>query len=341
MDYVEDKGDWDYKNCTFQEAPKELLLYNPDLVVMDWMYDAENTHEGDPIFKALYENDFVPVIVFSAIASTISDDVVSIAEGNPMIEILPKGDEQVVIDKIEQWEPYIQAVKESKKELNSSLLLSAKAMAYYFSINNLDVDIVKYMLRKRIQSAFPKDEEDFFPPAWMEYEYPPISKTLMAADILRKNNNNNCSSIAKATQYCVVLTPSCDMARAKPNKKILVAECKAAKDLYYSSGNMPSGEELHNLVTRYIHTGYNYAKVPLPELPTKIPYMTIDLKSLSLIDLADIALDEQAKEEKAYFRVASMSSPFRESVMWAHMINSCRPGMPDRDVTTWVNNIIL
>lgn len=343
IDYVEEKEGWSYKNSTFKEAPGDLTMYDPDLVVMDWMYDAESTDEGDPIFKAIYERDFVPTIVFSAIASTISDEVTSIAEDNPMIEIMSKGDEQVVINKIEQWEPYILAVKQSKKELNCSLLCSARAMAYYFYISNTDVDVVKYMLRKRIQNYFPQVEIDgpkTKPPAWIEYEYPPMCKSLMVADILRKNDGDT-SPVAKAKKYYVVLTPSCDMERGKPDDYILVAKCEGAGSLYNKAdGEESDVEKIKGDVTRYINTGYNYAKVPLPELPQKIPYMTVNLKSVEQIKLGDIALDEKTAEGKEFYRVSSLSSPFRENLVWAHMINSCRPGMPERDVDTWVKSIV-
>ena len=341
IDYVEEKEGWEYKNSTFKEAPGDLTMFAPDLVVMDWMYDAENLDEGAPIFRAIYEHDFIPTIVFSAIAPTISGEVTKIAEDNPMIEILSKGDEQVVIKKIEQWEPYILAVKQSRKELNSSLLNSARAMAYYFNIADIDVEVVKYMLRKRIENFFPQIEDcesSTTPPAWVEYEYPPICKTLMVADILRKNDGDN-SLVAKAKKYYVVFTPSCDMERGKATDDILLAQCESAGSLYKNSGEEIDLESAKLEVKRYINTGYNYAKVPLPELPQKIPYMTVNLKKLELVKLGDVALDEKSIDGKNYYRIASLSSPFRENLVWAHMINSCRPGMPNRDVDTWVVGI--
>ena len=44
---------------------------NPEIIIMDWMYDAEAIHEGEPIFQNVYENNFIPVIIFSAVAETI------------------------------------------------------------------------------------------------------------------------------------------------------------------------------------------------------------------------------------------------------------------------------
>lgn len=78
----------------------------------------------------------------------------------------------------------------------------------------------------------------------------------------------------------------------------------------------------------------------LPELPNKIPYMTIDLKSIRSILIGEIALSEkEIDKDKKYYRVASVNSPFREQIVWAHMINSCRPGMPERNMNEWAEGI--
>ena len=76
---------------------------------MDWMYDAEEIDKGEPIFKEIYENEFRPTIIFSAVAKTI--DMPDFIMNTPLIEIVPKGDEQVVIGKIEEWMPYIMAIR--------------------------------------------------------------------------------------------------------------------------------------------------------------------------------------------------------------------------------------
>lgn len=128
--------------------------------------------------------------------------------------------------------------------------------------------------------------------------------------------------------------------RAKLDTYILVAKCENAGSLYKTTAETPDRDNVKRDVKKYINTGYNYAKVPLPELPQKIPYMTVNLKSIERLQLSQIALDEKEADGKDYYRVASLSSPFRENVVWAHMINSCRPGMPDRDVDAWVDSIV-
>lgn len=91
---------------------------------------------------------------------------------------------------------------------------------------------------------------------------------------------------------------------------------------------------------RALNTGYNASKVALPQLPNKIPYMTIDLKSIKQATIREIALSEkEINENTKYYRVASVNSPFREQIVWAHMINSCRPGMPERNMDEWAEGI--
>ena len=52
------------------------------------------------------------------------------------------------------------------------------------------------------------------------------------------------------------------------------------------------------------------------------------------------AVESIKPEQHDYFRVASVDSPFREQIVWAYMINSCRPGMPDRNMDLWAKELM-
>ena len=171
----------------------------------------------------------------------------------------------------------------------------------------------------------------------------------MVADIIRTcSDTTNVYDVGRPEEYSIILTPSCDMARARNGSIILVAKCKAAN--MFSDEAKVNEEDLQNediLASKKqkliysLNAGYNHSKVALPLLPNKIPYMTIDLRKLEQIRIGDIAKSEKTiKKGNKYYRVASVSSPFREQIVWAYMINSCRPGMPDRDMTTWAEGII-
>ena len=72
-----------------------------------------------------------------------------------------------------------------------------------------------------------------------------------------------------------------------------------------------------------------------------IPYMTVDLKKIELVKIDEIAPDKPLlTDDKRYYRVASICSPFREQIAWAHLQNSCRPGVPDRNMELWAKEIL-
>jgi CTP synthase len=78
--------------------------------------------------------------------------------------------------------------------------------------------------------------------------------------------------------------------------------------------------------------------VPFPALRDKVPTMMADMKDLELIPIADIDAAEPGTSK--YFRVAGLDSPFREEISWAYMQNACRPGMPERELEPWRNEIM-
>lgn len=347
-DYAEDH-DWQFEKCEFVHANEKIAIFDPELIVMDWMYDAEAIDEGLSIFNNVYSDNFRPVIIFSAVASTI--ELPEDMKNTPLVEIIPKGDEEIVIERINAWKPYITAVRNLKVDLNQSLLSSVQAIDNFLKMETPPgEDVIKYMLNKRTTYYFDKEYIGEEPPAWIQYEYPPIQKSLLVADILRVySEKTNISAPGYPEEYRIVLTPSCDMARAKPGQTILVAKCTEAID--FSDGiKLGENEAIESKgaqnkiekISRFLNTGYNYSRVALPELPNKIPYLTINLKSIEQISLDEIAISEKAlNTTKKYFRVASIVSPFREQIVWAHMINSCRPGMPERDIKAWAKGILL
>ena len=98
-DHAVDNG-WECQICDFDAANDVIALFDPEIIVMDWMYDADEVDKGEEIFSLIYHTRFRPIIIFSAIAETIDlpDDI----RDTPLINILSKGDEEQVIKRIEQ-----------------------------------------------------------------------------------------------------------------------------------------------------------------------------------------------------------------------------------------------
>ena len=66
----------------------------------------------------------------------------------------------------------------------------------------------------------------------------------------------------------------------------------------------------------------------LPSLGEIIPNLLADLKNYHLIP---------ANQMENYERIASIDSPFREQLSWVFISVAGRPGMPDRDFSTWAS----
>jgi hypothetical protein len=69
------------------------------------------------------------------------------------------------------------------------------------------------------------------------------------------------------------------------------------------------------------------------ELINIIPHMACDLKSIETIKFDSIG------KGKDYERILSIDSPFRESLIWSFLQINGRPGLPDRDIDIWINDI--
>ena len=66
--------------------------------------------------------------------------------------------------------------------------------------------------------------------------------------------------------------------------------------------------------------------------------MVANLKNLAVIRYDSIGGLDSA--QRNFERVASIDSPFREQVAWAFLTTVARPGMPERDLDLWAEEIV-
>ena len=53
-----------------------------------------------------------------------------------------------------------------------------------------------------------------------------------------------------------------------------------------------------------------------------------------------VGFDDIFGDKQRFERVASIDSPFREQIAWAHMQIASRPALPDRELNSWVEEIL-
>lgn len=344
MDFADEEG-WD-KDCQgFEDWEKAINEFKPDIVILDWMEDADNPKRGKSILDTVWRNQFRPIIIFSAVASTIILNAEM--RENPLITVISKGDEEIVVDKLKEWSKYVPAIRDLKENMNNALIDALKAINMFKSMSYPGDSVVKYMITKRAGNYFNRNFDIENPPAWIQYIYPPMDEDFLVCDVIRTvSAESDLTKPGAPDEYRVILSPSCDMAN-RTELHILIAKCVSKEkfsDIRLGDSetfDSRKGKEKVDRVSKLLNQGYSGAKVSIPEIPGVLPYLTVDLKNLEQIALQDIAVSYNGiQEQHKYFRVASIDSPFREQIVWAHMLNSCRPGVPNRDTKTWAEGVL-
>jgi CTP synthase len=179
-------------------------------------------------------------------------------------------------------------------------------------------------------------DELLFP--WEQYIVPPLEQDLLNGDLLRLKDGDP----MVASSYRAVLSPSCDLVRhdGKPKiGEILVGQCVAlasfftAARLRKADGRETLKKQLLTMLTQAQTNGYCL----LPAYPGLWPDMAIKLREIGFIAFSDV-FGEEGKER--FLRIASVDSPFREQISWAHMQIASRPGLPDRQLENWADSIL-
>jgi len=340
LGHCEEKG-WACKLLSsFDEFEASLEESDPDVIVLDWKEDASGDLKGDQVLEKIWTKGFKPVIIFSAIAWSITlDDKYN---SSNLIRVQSKGDEKPVIEYLDSIQPFVPVITGLKTEFNGALIQALNSIEMMRKAQPIEPNVMRYVFAKRVSTYFDKECGDTALPPWIQYIYPPIAESLCVCDIIRSIPTDRCISKAgEAQEYMLILTPSCDMAQDKVSHA-LCAKCNSKTEFHkFDTRANPSKGQLNRIVS-YLNAGYNSSLVSLPGIPETLPYMTVDLKKVGLFPIEQIALNESKVEpqQHKYCRVASVDSPFREQIVWAHMINSCRPGMPNRDMDLWAKELM-
>lgn len=332
---------WEVETISFDDFEAQLEKFMPDVVVLDWKDDAANAVKGDQVFEQIWTNGFRPIIVFSAIANTIElDDKYRTSN---LIQLQPKGDEQPVIDYLDKICAFAPVISNIKDEFNDALIQALNSIEMMSKAAPLSENVMRYVFAKRVSTYFDEECGDDAPPAWVQYTYPAITKTLCVSDVIRSIPADIASldNPGQPEEYSIILTPSCDMAQSNVTHA-LCAKCYSKNNYHgFTINGEPSPNQIKRVVS-YLNTGYNNSLVSLPSIPHVTPYLTVDLKKVDLYPIEQIALQkEEISGHHKYCRIASIDSPFREQIVWAHMINACRPGMPNRDMNLWAKELML
>ena len=331
------------QKCTinFEEGKESIRSFRPDIIVLDiWKGSIRDSEpEGSTIFATIWAEQFCPIIVYSA----DSEEVDRVNRNNhPLVTGVTKGSDSDVrvLETVRNFEPYIAAVKEGEENIRIAFFRTMRDVApdafRHYEHQEQRSDSILRASRRRVAALMdePLSEDGDLAP-WEQYLCPPVSKDLQLGDVIKISKGSSDDPDA----FRLVLTPSCDLVsstgRPPKVKEVLVAKCCSIKDGLQRIGiNRNFKQELskHPIFTQ----GYSGPIVLLPSLRGRIPAMAANLRNLELVPVGKIIPGEYAE----YYIVASIDSPFRELVSWAYLQISCRPGLPDRNIQGWRQEVV-
>lgn len=315
----------------FSEAEGRIKAFQPDVIILDLFVGRPQDREaaGVDTLSIVWRDHFCPVVVYSADPSIIDDS-------HPFIKTIKKGSgsEQQAVEAIREFQPVADRLSYVQEEARKAFSIALREVSPYAPTGDDTVDVVHQAARRRLAASL--DHPVVMGRqlnAWEQYVFPPVSSDIQLGDILRLKEGDQ-----DPQNYRVVLTPSCDLVRSnKRNAKVenvLVAQCFPVAEVPSMIG---LGGELSKAVSKsqfreILSVGYGRSLILFPALDQHIPSMAANLKKLQLIPLEDV--------DAQYEVVASVDSPFRETIAWAYVQTAARPGLPDRNIESWQKEIV-
>ena len=297
--------------------------------------------KGQQVWEMIWDKKLMPVIIHTGGECDLDPPI---PEDNPFVTCITKGSnsDQQVANYIASLRPQILALREVTEEFNKAIHNVLKHTSpLVWQVTENDEQLRSQMLvrsaRRRLAAMMDLNtmSGDQRLMSWEQYVYPSLGDSLLTGDVLRVSSGSG----EDPENFRLVLTPSCDTQLTASGKckveAVLVSKCTHIKS-YFDVCKIKKGKALDDLPTR-LSEPQQGGFIPLPAYEKKIPLMAADLRKFELITLDDISA--YGKTGKTYERVASIDSPFREYISWAHMTIAGRPGLPERDLRKWAEEI--
>lgn len=330
---------------SFDRAVELINSFKPDIVVLDLLRASptgELIDDGLGPLEIIWESRFGPVIVYSAEPERVRLQLPKIA-AHPLVRLIQKGQgsETEIVDSLRELRVHVEVLDEIMDSMQSEARIALREVAPVVWDNQAMVKDIRVTVerasKRRLAASFDLalDTDSKMHP-WEQYVFPPLGSDPMLGDLLRTHGTDWDNPSA----YRVVLTPSCDLVSSehRPPKveRVLLARCISWED-GLSSLNLRNAkvQTIRNRLPSLLNRGFQEAAIPLPGLKHVIPTMLVDVRALELAPIDHIGIGSDCK----FQRVASLDSPFRELVSWAYLQTAGRPGLPDRDVDSWVSDV--
>ena len=316
---------------TFPHVKDALEEFQPHMAIVDRIEGDPPEHKnmGRFVVDEIWHHRFCPIIIYTAFPDDERDE----KEAHPLVRHATKGANFAPFQAaVNVLSPHANAIKTAEDHIHQQFSFAMRDVALYAStVCATQVEFDQAVIRHgRRRVAALMDQSTLGPlSSWEQYLHPPVSEDTKLGDIIRSKDGNPDDPAA----FRLVLTPSCDMVAGQGARTdtILVARCVPNEAALKALGMETA--KASTVKTHLLTAGYRDGMLPLPALKGRIPSMMADLKKLELLPRGDIGI------EKAYERIASIDSPFRELIAWAYLTVACRPAVPVRDFDAWADEV--
>ena len=324
----------EWRQVAFEQAALAIEEFVPELIVLDVFSGsplAENATGRDRL-DDIWHRCFRPVIVYSADPDVISEDHY---RQHPFIKLVKKGrgSDSEVVGAIQEFMPLTELLGDARRRIEDEFSKALRDVAPLAAASGGDLaHVVERAARRRVAALVDETgPSGDAVAAWEQYVFPPVTDGIRQGDVLCDDAG------AEPSHYRIVLTPSCDLVtspgRSPKVNCVLLARCvdlsQALNGFGIGGGKSKKGRDR---LRRMLNAGVEGHLVLLPPLADRIPSMAADLRRLELVRFEEI--------RKAFRVVASVDSPFREAIVWAYVRSTGRPGLPERDVDSWVDAVV-
>lgn len=287
FDHCNDKH-WDVKVENFEKCYENLLIFDPDVVILDWCETASGKSLGEDVLKTIWKNGYRQIIIFSGRQELI--DITDELSKSTLLKSFPKGDEDPVINYLDNNELYFNVLTQYRNEVGNAIIEAFNVIKpiQEASENYIGDAPIKYLLARRTADYFDLEKENLKLPQWGMYTYPPVSNSLTVCDIIKKVPvDDNQAPAAEA--YRLILTPSCDMVseggRNPKVKEIVCAKCFDKEIMVSAFSRGIKNSKLKDKLGSALTSGAIRNWVALPKLVGVCPTMCTDMKRLEVIPI--------------------------------------------------------
>jgi len=324
----------------FGKSAERIKDVRPDAIVLDLMKGQQSSElPGEKAWKDVWDATFCPIVIYTGWEGDIQPTVPT---NHPFVKLIAKGGGTLaaVVDALNGFAPAVESVNKLREEVDKVI---HKVLRDTAGDGHIPLDNAHHLLhagRRRIAAMMddPTLIGNRAMAGWEQYLIPAMGESPLTADVIRKR----CGQRDDPTAYRLVLTPSCDLVKGRCEPTLIAACCEGtarlANKLSLSLTANKQDKDAEAVISKALTAGVFAGFLPLPGFPSHFPVMVANLKGLEVIKWESVGPIDSTTHD--FLRVASIDSPFREQVAWAYLTTAVRPGMPDRDLKPWAEEIV-